>query len=895
MKQRTLSFLLALCLLAPAVPGVSAEQGVPEDPSAEVQSPAEPAPREGTDIPTPQEAYAIMIAMRDDYPEGMAWTDASSGTYIWQGGSGEQGEIATQGTGCVNFAFRLSDAVFGSLPARMRRAGTFGFADVKAGDILRVNNNSHSVIVLQTNDDTVVIAEGNYNKSIHWGRILTKDEVLAADHVLTRYPEGYVPPDAPTAGEIIGEGSFGDGLFWRLILAGTLTISGNGAMPDFTFVNGDSGPISDRPWNAHMEQVRKIVIDSGVTSVGSNAFRNSTAYGVSLPASVSVIGNDAFRECANLTFASPDGVTVIGERAFQGCKNLKGVMLPASVIAVGAGAFHDCQELRSAKFLPGEQSVTMGNNIFTECWNLADVTLPPKMDKIGEGMFMGNIAGFASLTIPEGVESIGGNAFANCRNLQSIFIPNSVQSIGIAAFSNCGLTDIYFGGSEAEWAAVQKIGDTQTTLSKMTIHYDSVPPTSGDVDEPDPGPGTPDPGPDTPDPGPSTPEPGPDTPDSDSSKPDPEPSTQVRTTTSGDTASAQTIATPSVTSNGTTAMCAVTTALANEIVKQAAANDSETIVIAPAIGQDLPQVHVSIPAAALGEMGRKTDAGLTVSTPIANVTVPNGGLQGLSRTGGTAVIAVERTEDFVELKITAGGQAVKRVSGGLTVTIPADSATPGTVAVLVGADGSRRVIRKSVADGQAIAIPLDGPAKVVVVDNAKTFADVPSTNWAADAVAFASGHELFNGTSPDTFSPDAPMTRGMLVMALHNLENNPAQPLTGAFSDVKDGAWYAGAVAWAVEQGIVSGYGNGRFGADDNISREQMAVILWRYAGQPAVSGQELLFQDAGMAGGYALDALRWAVDSGIINGKGEGLLDPTGFASRAQVAQMLQNFLERG
>ena len=457
MKQRTLSFLLALCLLAPAVPGASAGQDVPALASAE--------------------AYDIMIAMRDDYPEGMTWTDASSGTYRWQGGSGEQGEIAAQGTGCVNFAFRLSDAVFGSLPARMRRAGTFQFTDVKAGDILRVNNNSHSVIVLQTNDDTVVIAEGNYNKSIHWGRILTKDEVLAADHVLTRYPEGYVPPDDPTAEDIIGEGSFGDGLSWRLIRAGTLTISGNGAMPDFTFGNGDSGPISDRPWNAHMEQVQKIVIDSGVTSVGSNAFRNSPAYGVSLPASVSVIGNDAFRECANLTFASPDGVTAIGERAFQGCKNLKGVMLPASVIAVGAGAFYDCQELRSVKFLPGEQSVTMGDNIFTECWNLADVTLPPKMDKIGEGMFMGNIAGFTSLTIPEGVESIGASAFANCRNLQSIFIPNSVQSIGIAAFSNCGLTDIYFGGSEAEWAAVQKIGDTQTTLSKMTIHYDSVPAT----------------------------------------------------------------------------------------------------------------------------------------------------------------------------------------------------------------------------------------------------------------------------------------------------------------------------------------------------------------------------------------------------------------------------------
>ena len=105
-----------------------------------------------------------MIALQSKFPEGMHWTDASSGTYTWKGGRGENGEIATMGTGCVNFAFQLSDAAFGTLPARMLKENEFEFADIHVGDILRISL-GHSVIVLQINDDSMVIAEGNYNQS----------------------------------------------------------------------------------------------------------------------------------------------------------------------------------------------------------------------------------------------------------------------------------------------------------------------------------------------------------------------------------------------------------------------------------------------------------------------------------------------------------------------------------------------------------------------------------------------------------------------------------------------------------------------------------------------------------------------------------------------------------
>ena len=308
--------------------------------------------------------------------------------------------------------------------------------------------------------------------------------------------------------------------------------------------------------------------------------------------------------------------------------------------------------------------------------------------------------------------------------------------------------------------------------------------------------------------------------------------------------------------------------MGNEIVRQATANKSENVVIAPSVTGNVTKAEVSIPASTVGQIGSQTNASLTVSTPVADVTIPNGGLGSLGSAGGTVIVTAQQTGNSVELTVTAGGQTVQNVPGGVTLTVPAASTTPGTVAVLVHGDGTREVVRKSVADNGAVTIPLDGSAKLEIVDNSRQFADVPATSWAADAVAFASAHELFNGTAPGQFSPNLPMSRGMLAVVLHNLENNPAQALTGAFADVDNSQWYAEGVAWAEAQGIIGGYGNGRFGPNDNITREQLAVMLWRYSGSPAATDRELHFADAHRASDWALDALRWATENGIINGK---------------------------
>jgi len=373
------------------------------------------------------------------------------------------------------------------------------------------------------------------------------------------------------------------------------------------------------------------------------------------------------------------------------------------------------------------------------------------------------------------------------------------------------------------------------------------------------------------------------------------PSQPVTTTGQGSTTvTTTTTAAPTASTQGGRATATVDTAMGSEIVKQAAANKSETVVIAPKVTGSVTKTEVSIPASTVGQIGSQTNASLTVSTPVADVTIPNGGLGSLSSAGGTVTVTAEQTGNTVELTVTAGGRAVQSVPGGVTLTVPMEDAAPGTVAVLVRGDGTREVVRKSVADDGAVTIPLDGSAKLEIVDNSGDFSDVPADHWAADAVAFASAHELFNGTAPGRFSPNQPMSRGMLAVVLHNLENNPAQALTGVFSDVDNSRWYAEGVSWAAAQGIIGGYGNGTFGPNDNITREQLAVMLWRYAGSPAATEGELHFADADRASDWAAEALRWAVEEGILNGKDGGILDPDGQATRAETAQMLKNFMEK-
>ena len=176
------------------------------------------------------------------------------------------------------------------------------------------------------------------------------------------------------------------------------------------------------------------------------------------------------------------------------------------------------------------------------------------------------------------------------------------------------------------------------------------------------------------------------------------------------------------------------------------------------------------------------------------------------------------------------------------------------------------------------------------------FNDVSANDWFASAVDYVTGKGMMNGTADNTFSPKANTTRGMVVTVLYRLENQPSTS-AASFTDVASGAYYANAVAWANANGIVSGYGSGKFGPNDKVTREQLAAILYRYAQYKKynVSGAKSLdgYTDAQSVSSYAVPALQWANAAGVVTGKSGSKLDPKGNATRAEVAAMLMRFCE--
>lgn len=236
---------------------------------------------------------------------------------------------------------------------------------------------------------------------------------------------------------------------------------------------------------------------------------------------------------------------------------------------------------------------------------------------------------------------------------------------------------------------------------------------------------------------------------------------------------------------------------------------------------------------------------------------------------------------------------VETESGGkANVTVPVSPVTFNTVAVIVHANGTEEIVRKSFNTKTGVTLSVDNGSVIKIVDNVKQFTDT-NGHWAKDYIDFVTSHELYTGTSKTTFSPNVGMTRGMLAVVLHSLENKPDSTVGNVFTDVKDGEWYAKAIRWAAGKGIVAGYGNGKFGPNDQLKREQLALMLYRYAGSPAHSGAALNFRDANKVSPYAQEAMKWAVQNGIISGTGNNTLDPQGTATRAQVATMLMRLIE--
>lgn len=219
--------------------------------------------------------------------------------------------------------------------------------------------------------------------------------------------------------------------------------------------------------------------------------------------------------------------------------------------------------------------------------------------------------------------------------------------------------------------------------------------------------------------------------------------------------------------------------------------------------------------------------------------------------------------------------SVPASAGEVSVVIPVTNAQQGTVAIKVNPDGTEEIIKTSVVTKDGVVLGVKGSTQIKIVNNDKDFSDTVG-HWAESDVDFVSARELFTGTAPQTFSPESATTRGMVVTVLARL----------AGENTDGGAnWYDKGCAWAVTNGVSDG-------TDPNgtVTREQLAAMLYRYFGSPAVSGS-LSFADASSVSEYAHDAMQWCVNNGIINGM-DGLLNPQGQATRAQVSAMFARYI---
>ena len=248
--------------------------------------------------------------------------------------------------------------------------------------------------------------------------------------------------------------------------------------------------------------------------------------------------------------------------------------------------------------------------------------------------------------------------------------------------------------------------------------------------------------------------------------------------------------------------------------------------------------------------------------------------------GSTVTITAEPDEGYVVGSVTVtdsdGNEITVRDRGNneYTFTMPS----------------SRVTIEVEFVEDTTVEEPVD---EITEAD----FSDVSSSDWFYDAVNYVFSKGIMVGVTENSFAPNSSLTRAMIVQMLYSLEGSPEVTGTAPFTDVAIGQWYTNAITWAASNNIVSGMGDGTFAPNNNITREQLAMILYNYAqlkgNAVTASGNLAAFTDGNEVSDWAETAVRWAVGEGLMSGRGNGVLDPTETTTRAEAASMFMRFME--
>ena len=302
----------------------------------------------------------------------------------------------------------------------------------------------------------------------------------------------------------------------------------------------------------------------------------------------------------------------------------------------------------------------------------------------------------------------------------------------------------------------------------------------------------------------------------------------------------------------------------------------------------------------------------TVGSLLADAGVEFGAGDAVTAADPTDFTSTLTYEDSGVYKYYVNEDGATEVPAAILISWNTGSGTPEDIAKTAYISGNLRfaygITEQQYADQSAQGKRLaSNIATITVVHGTKAeepwvnpFRDVTESDWFYDDVRFANQNGLFNGVEKDLFAPEEPMTRGMLVTVLWRLDGETAPKTATTFTDVDVNAYYADAVAWAAESGVVNGIGGNKFDPEGNVTREQIAPILFRYASlkgvDTAARANLATFPDAEKTSAYAHDALSWAVAAELVKGTKEGstiYLDPQGSATRAQVAAILSRYAQ--
>ena len=695
-----------------------------------------------------------------------------------------------------------------------------------------------------------------------------------------------------------------------------LTISGKGKMKDHSWHEVPS-------WGT---SITKVVIEDGVTSIGGGAFYGCTSLAsITIPNSITCIGNYAFKDCTSLTSITiPDSVTSISYYAFENCKSLTSITIPDSVTSIGGAAFRYCKSLTSITIPDSVTSI--GGSAFSDCTSLTSITIPDSVTSISDGAFLG-CKSLTSITIPDSVASIGWGAFDDCTSLTSISISDSVTSIGGKAFEGTAYynnesnwyNDLLYIGNHLIRAKKAISGNVSIKQETKTIAGEAF---SGCT--------------------------------SLTSISIPNSVTSIGSGAFLDCSALTNITIPdNVMSIGSNIFEG--TAYYNDesnwdngilyfndyllVTKKNVSGSAEikhgTKIVADYAFSDCTSLtSITIPNS-VTSIG---DYAFWYCTSFTNITIPDsvtsigeGAFSGC--TSLTEINVSSENKNYnSENNVLFNKNKTKLIQYPIgtkdtSYTIP-DSVTSietgafyhcKSLTSITIPDSVTHISEKALGyyyyddekiDGFTIYGYTGSEAERYANENGfkfvqagdaptMTFPDVRSGDWYYDAVKYSFERGYITGYSNGTFGPANNIQRQDFVLILARIAGadlSAYEGKNGGFSDVQAGAYYASAVAWAKDKGIVTGYSADNFGVGTYISREQISLILCRYLNCSASGDVDTIlnaYSDGGNTSPWAKAGVAWAVENGIIGNS--DYLNPNGNAGRAEVAQIIYNMSNKG